>query len=102
MLPGGAVAELEGGILVHATPPPSGGADQLPFDTTPPALAPAEDRNPLSPELALELATVVAWLDREAHRVRLERCDGTLASAWPALPSFTPGEALARPKPLAA
>ena len=102
VLPGGAVAELEGGILVHATPPPSGGADQLPFDTTPPALAPAEDRSPLSPELALELATVVAWLDREAHRVRLERCDGTLASAWPALPSFTPGEALARPKPLAA
>ncbi|HEX6785739.1 MAG TPA: DEDD exonuclease domain-containing protein [Acidimicrobiales bacterium] len=102
VLPGGAVAELEGGILVHATPPPSGRADQLPFDTTPPALAPAENRNPLSPELALELATVVAWLDREAHRVRLERCDGTLASAWPALPSFTPGEALARRKPLAA
>ena len=101
MLPGGAVAELEGGILVDATPPLSGGADQLPFDTTPPALA-AEGRNPLSPELALELATVVAWLDREAHRVRLERCDGTLASAWPALPSFTPGEPLTRRKPLAA
>jgi DNA polymerase-3 subunit epsilon len=102
VLPGGAIAELDGGILTHATPPPSGGADQLPFDTTPPELVPAAVRGPLPPELALELATVVAWLDKEAHRVRLEQCDGTLASAWPSLPSFTPGEPLSPPKPLAA
>jgi DNA polymerase-3 subunit epsilon len=102
VLPGGAVAELDRGVLVHATPPPSGGADQLPFDTTPPALEAAQGDGPLTAEVALELATVVAWLDREAHRVRLERCDGTLASAWPALPSFLPGEPLGPPKPLAA
>jgi DNA polymerase-3 subunit epsilon len=80
---GGAIAELREGVFVgHGTH----ACDQLPFDVTPPATAPG----PLAHDVALELATVAAWLDREAHRVRLEECDGTLACSWPALPSFAP------------
>ncbi|HEY4376456.1 MAG TPA: hypothetical protein VGM93_04830, partial [Acidimicrobiales bacterium] len=43
---------------------------------------------PLPKALADELTCVAAWLDREAAKVRLVHCDGGLASAFPALPSF--------------
>ena len=40
------------------------------------------------PELADELACVAAWLDRNAPKVRLVRCDGTLASSLPPIPAI--------------
>ncbi len=56
---------------------------------------------PVPTELADELACVAAWLEREAHRVRVLRCDGELTSAlWP-LPRFQPtAKATAGPKVL--
>jgi hypothetical protein len=53
---------------------------------------------PLDRDLADELACVAAWLDRAAHDVTLEHCDGLLVSALPALPSFTPKGGLTGPR----
>jgi hypothetical protein len=39
-------------------------------------------------KLADELACVAAWLDRNARKVRLVRCDGTLTSTLPAVPDL--------------
>jgi DNA polymerase-3 subunit epsilon len=72
--------ELDGGRLLRAwtlgelalgvacEPPPASAASWVPA------------------ELADELVCVAAWLDRNAPKVRLVRCDGTLASALPPLP----------------
>ncbi|HEX2064917.1 MAG TPA: hypothetical protein VHE80_10910, partial [Acidimicrobiales bacterium] len=46
----------------------------------PPAAAPAADE-PICRAVADELLCVAAWLEREAERIRLVRCDGELA--WP-------------------
>jgi hypothetical protein len=82
-LPGGVMAELRNGILI----------DPLPLDLLPELpLHPPRSGSPLSHETTLELLTVAAWLDREAHRVVLVHCDGPLASAWPGLPSFAKGQ----------
>jgi DNA polymerase-3 subunit epsilon len=45
---------------------------------------------PVPKELADELACVARWLDSEADRVRLVRCDGELASPLPRLASYEP------------
>jgi DNA polymerase-3 subunit epsilon len=106
-LPGGVTAELMDGILLSAGAELAG-QGALPFDAAPPCRGtvgdrPSRDGPPaLAPEVALELVTVATWLDREAHRVRLEACDGVLASAWPAIPTFSPGQPLAPPKRLVA
>jgi DNA polymerase-3 subunit epsilon len=109
-LPGGVTAELMDGILMSSCEEIDG-QSALPFDSAPPrdgagADRPTSDGPPtpltLRPEVALELVTVATWLDREAHRVRLESCDGVLASAWPAIPTFAPGQPLAPPKRLVA
>ncbi len=84
------------------------GQGALPFDITPPCAVPTGNGGcaggalPLRPEVALELVTVATWLDREAHRVTLESCDGVLASAWPSIPTFSPGQPLEAPKRLVA
>jgi hypothetical protein len=114
-LPHGVVAELRGGVYLRSERPagPTGApgaveGDPLPFDPLPCAPMPCHSPAPAAGDgiadpatsgpvtigLALELLTVAAWLDREAARLRLDACSGTLASAWPALPSFAPGEAL--------
>jgi DNA polymerase-3 subunit epsilon len=85
-LPGGVQAELRNGILVD--PPPV----DVPFSLQAPTACPPGHGGPLSQDVVLELLTVAAWLDREAHRVSLLHCDGPVASVWPALPSFTPGQ----------
>jgi DNA polymerase III subunit epsilon len=43
-------------------------------------------------EDADEVATIAAWLDREATRVRLLSCGGELTSSLPRLPRFVPTE----------
>ncbi len=53
---------------------------------------------PLDRDLADELACVAAWLDRSAHTVTIEHCDGQLASAFPAVPSFAPRGGIAGPR----
>ena len=53
----------------------------------------APDPGPSSPvpsHLVDELACVVSWLDAEAARLTLLRCDGELASALPSLPRYDP------------
>ena len=49
-------------------------------------------QTPVPRHLADELACVASWLDAEAGRVRIIRCDGELA--WPAaaLPRYEPGK----------
>ena len=47
---------------------------------------------PLPRSDADEVACIAAWLDKEAHRVRVVSCDGELASPAAVLPKFTPVE----------
>jgi hypothetical protein len=68
---------LRGGLLG-----PQGGVDAGPPDPGP--------GTPVPRHLADELACVASWLEGEAARVRLVRCDGELASALPTLPRFEP------------
>lgn len=89
-VPGGTV-ELAGGRLVRSWDVAAG--EELPFE---PALSPADLRTPVPTELADELACVAAWLEREAHRLRVATCDGELASPLRRLPRFDP---VARPGP---
>ena len=92
----GSTVELSAGRLVRSWEGSPLGAT-LPFEVgrepiAPPAL------EPVPTELADELACVAGWLEREAHRVRVLRCDGELTSAlWP-LPRFQPS-ARAGPAP---
>jgi DNA polymerase-3 subunit epsilon len=87
-LPGQGGAELEEGRLVRAWGP----GDVFDDDGViigklfaEPATLPPLDR-----ELADELNCVAAWLDRSAHQLSLDHCDGIFASALPQLPSFAP------------
>jgi DNA polymerase-3 subunit epsilon len=92
-LPDGTVVELDGGVYLGPHGSEAAGAndatqDPLPFDVAP---GDPGTPGPAHGDLSFEIATVAGWLDREAHRVRLEECEGTLASVWPALPSFEAG-----------
>ena len=87
-LPGQGGAELEEGRLVRAWGPGDVFDDEgviigqlFPEPSSLP---------PLDRELADELNCVAAWLDRSAHQLSLEHCDGVFASALPQLPSFAP------------
>ena len=53
---------------------------------------------PVARHLADELACVASWLEAEASRVRVVRCEGELASPLPRLPRYEPREARARRK----
>ena len=72
--------ELHGGRLLRAW---SEGELALGVACEPPD---ATEETWLHAALADELACVAAWLDRNAPRVRLVRCDGVLASSLPAVP----------------
>jgi DNA polymerase-3 subunit epsilon len=75
---GGGGAVLEGGRLVTAWPPEA--QTPLPAGPSPPLAGPAAD-GPIPRAVADELLCVAGWLEREAERIRLVRCDGELA--WP-------------------
>lgn len=75
--------ELDGGRLLRAW---TVGELALGVACEPPA---ATTSTWVPAELADELACVAAWLDRNAVKVRLVRCDGTLASALPAVPALS-------------
>ena len=53
-------------------------------------MEPHGSRDALERDVADELMCIAAWLEREAHRVRLARCDHGLADPYPPLPSFEP------------
>jgi DNA polymerase-3 subunit epsilon len=106
-LPGGGGAELVGGRLVRCwgadgSVPLTGlsdaDADQVEGDPSPaPTTVPTADLPGLGPpmpppprDVADELMCIAAWLDREAARVRLARCEQGLAEPYPPLPSFEP------------
>jgi DNA polymerase-3 subunit epsilon len=95
-VPGQGGAELTAGRLARAWSPGEA-----------PAAEPGDDGRlfvdtgplpPLDRDLADELACVAAWLERSAHQVTLEHCDGMLASALPAVPSFAPRGGLTGPR----
>jgi DNA polymerase-3 subunit epsilon len=83
----GSHVELDGGRLLKAW---SAGELALGMACGPPP--PAVATTWVSAELADELACVAGWLDKNAKKVRLVRCDGLLASKLPAVPE------LARPR----
>jgi DNA polymerase-3 subunit epsilon len=83
-LPGGIAAELDCGRLVRTW------VDGVaPLDLLDRAL-PLPLTLPLPRSDADEVACVAAWLDKEAHRVRVVSCDGELTSPVAALPRFQP------------
>ena len=53
-------------------------------------LAPVPEAGPLPRELADELATVLAYLDAKAARLRLVESEGGLAWPLPRLPRYEP------------
>jgi DNA polymerase-3 subunit epsilon len=79
----GSRVELDGGRLLRAW---SVGELALGVGCEPPE---ASTTGWVPPALADELACVAAWLDKNARRVRLVHCDGTLASPLPAVPQLT-------------
>jgi DNA polymerase III subunit epsilon len=83
-LPGGATAQLRGGLLVGTG---DGMQPTLDFDDD---HAQVEPGLPLPLHLADEVGCVATWLDAESSRVRVEHCEGGLA--WPVamLASFEP------------
>ena len=81
-LPGGYHAELIDGLFMsswHDT-------DQTPL----PFPATSFAYGPLAKELADELWCISAWLEKEAHRIRLTHCDGAYVSPLRMLPNFDP------------
>jgi DNA polymerase III subunit epsilon len=101
-------AELAGGRLVRTWA--DGAAERGDEPTAPvdaPALPlalepepePAPASGPLPRHLADEVACVAAWLEANAHRVRLRSCDGELASPLPVLPSYEPARPTRRAVP---
>ncbi|MGH9120312.1 MAG: hypothetical protein ACRD0A_21315 [Acidimicrobiales bacterium] len=83
-VPGGGV-ELDGGVLIRSwgTSSSTTGRDQ---DPLPIELVPAPGPHP--GERTDEVLVVGAWLDANAHRVRVLDASGTFASPWPGLPTF--------------
>jgi len=67
------------------------GAPGLPLALGPEPPAPD---GPLPCEVADEVGCIAGWLEAEAGRVRLEHCDGGLASVVEPFPSFQPGASL--------
>ncbi|HET6951171.1 MAG TPA: exonuclease domain-containing protein [Acidimicrobiales bacterium] len=101
-LPGDACVEIRRGRLVNAwsgpSPPPARACAPafLPLHAV---VLPPADR-PLPREMAAEVAQVGAWLDRNAHRLRLLAVEGELSSPWPGpQPASSPGRT--RPPPVA-
>jgi DNA polymerase-3 subunit epsilon len=85
-LPGGAGAQLEGGLLVRAWG--AGPTDRLPGLDDP--LPPVAD--PVGEALVVAAWLDAAWLGPAASRVVLTRCDGELTCPVSNLPSFAPGK----------
>ena len=80
-LPGGYHAELRSGIFAHAWH--DNDETPLPFLCEPMA-------GPLGKESVDELLCISAWIEKEAHRIRLTHCDGNLISRVQPLPNFDP------------
>jgi DNA polymerase-3 subunit epsilon len=84
---GDAGAELRNGVLVRTWT----GEPGLPLALGP---DPPPADGPLPTDVADEVGCIAGWLEAEAGRVRLEHCDGGLASVVAPLPSFQPGAGL--------
>lgn len=90
-------AELDHGRLARAWTLDRGGITPvaLPLDLDPGAPdGPADVDVPLPKAMADELSCIVAWLDKEAPRLRVLHADHGLESPYPALPSFRPSRSL--------
>ncbi|MFM7063014.1 MAG: exonuclease domain-containing protein [Actinomycetes bacterium] len=86
-LPDGGRAEMRRGVLWRTWTVADGGLVDVPHEVEMrPELPGAEGALPR--ELADELATASAWLDRHGDQLRVEHVDGTWASDLPALPDY--------------
>ena len=82
--PDGSMVELEFGVVMRwCDPDGSWRLGEAGPEPEPPDQA-------LTKGLADELSTVAAWIDRYAHRCRLEHVGGVWASAWPPPPDVRP------------
>jgi DNA polymerase-3 subunit epsilon len=90
-LPDGSGAELDSGRLVNSWAPGHRPSAAATVDR--PQLELHQPLPPLDRQLVDELNCVAAWLERSAHELIIEHCEGELASALPAVPSFTPKRA---------
>jgi hypothetical protein len=86
-VPGGG-AELDGGVLVRSWGPSGQVAEHALARAAAPATPVAGQTLPT--DTADEIAVVGAWLDANAHRVKLVSADAPLASPLPVLASFAP------------
>ena len=86
----GGGAEVHNGVLVRTW------ADEQPTLPLASGPEPPASDQPLPLALADEVGCIAGWLDAEAARVRLEHCEGGLASRVGALPSFQPGAGTVR------
>lgn len=87
LVPGGAGVVLEGGILTSAWGP-DGQVRSLDIVVGTPAPVDVGLHVDPPPDVAAELACVVAWLTRAGGSVRVVESSGGLTSAWPRLPDF--------------
>ncbi|HEY2814222.1 MAG TPA: DEDD exonuclease domain-containing protein [Acidimicrobiales bacterium] len=78
--------ELPLGTAAPSAPSASAGDAGTEYTST----APGAPAGWIPIDLADELACVASWLDANAGRVRLVRCDGLLASTVPAVPPLVP------------
>jgi DNA polymerase-3 subunit epsilon len=85
----GGGAELDGGVLVRSWGSSSGQVTEHTLARAAPPEPPVHGR-PLGAETADEIAVVGAWLDANAHRIRLISAEAPLASPLPVLASFAP------------
>jgi len=80
-------AVIERGRLRHTEPVDAPSLLGLTVDDA----GPAADPGPVAPADVDELTVLAGWLDRNAERLRLEHCDGTLCSPLPRLPDLRGG-----------
>jgi len=80
-------AVIEGGRLRHTEPVDAPSLLALAEGAPPPSPAPG----PVEPAAVDELTVLGGWLQRQADRLRLEHCDGTLCSPLPRLPELRGG-----------
>lgn len=86
---GGLRAVIEGGRLCHTEDVDAPSLLGTPTSTVPDGRTPASRW--VEPAAVDELSVLAAWLDKNAARLEIEHCEGTLCSPLPRLPELRSG-----------